>query len=922
MATAVSPSSSSSSEDELETKTSKEEENASRIHMLLKFGKKACLKRMHKNDHFSFSKDPQELYKQFQSKRGEICRLSHAKVLYQDQVDLLLPPTGNVVDTSKFDITLLMVVLVNFCGFKYPRKNYVPQIADMDDFSNLVRIKHVRDKIKHNDNFKFSDDEFQQIVHELLLPLLNLGISKKKIFEILTKKFIDKETKDLLAKYEQSQFNHNYVPPVSNFCSRDAELSELHDKMIKSHRKKMAVVLCGLPGVGKSQIAMQYWQLYGSQYYEDIIIWINAENKGTIEKEFREIGEEFGIQRIKNLDGSYVDTKKLVDLVYRHFAVKVKTSSRKILFIFDGADDIQVGNQFLPKSIDYAPYILITSQCKAWGREFDKLDINVFEKQDALKFFIDNTSTYQHANIEDVEELLKEISCHPLALQQAVSYITGNSSSIKDYIVSLKKMLSEGADQLGNPSVNATMTISINRLKEINQNAVDLLNVLSHLDGQEIKKGFLLMFFDDDISKLNKSLSLLQNFSIITFDNNINNSSIYNDQVIQIHSLTQHFLESCQSEKYFSQLLERIASTMIKDLEKCEECQTIQDGKFWLNHFNKLYDTNSKRSIFLNFFVGNNAQYYLTNLFRIRANVQALVEIFRNICEQQKQRGDMDRIYLRTRYFYASCLNIFGLTDEAFNTIESTITLQQQIMSSDDMEILYSKKTLANCLKRKGKSYNLEKAFQIETDVIFALINTNNKHHKLYTEMLHNMSFYPSDKNDYKKSIEVLKDVQEAELATLGPTHENYLKTKHNLAQCYSGIKDYNKSSKLLKEVEEAQLATLGRTHKNYLPTKHSLALGYIIIKDYNKSIDLLEEVQEAELATLGPTHESFLNTKHSLALCYCDIKDYYTSIEMLIEVQKAQLATLGPTHESYLRTKLDVNQVLKMENQLQCTIL
>ena len=785
MATAAA-SSSSSDDDVLPTETSKGEDNASRINMLLKLGTKACLDKIHDNNHFSFSRDPHELYQQFQAKRGEICRLSHKNVLNQDQVDLLLPPTGDVVDTSKFDITLIMVILVRFCGFKYPRRNYVPQVEDMDDFSNLVRIKNIRAKIKHNDNFQYSDAESQQLINELLLPLLALGTSPKKIINILTKRIIDEETKALLAKYERSQFNHNYLPPVTNFCSRGAELKLLHEKMIESYRKKMAVVLCGLPGVGKSQIAKRYWEQNGCQYFENIIMWINAESEATIEKEFREIAEDFGIQRIKNMDGTYIDTIKLIDLVYRHFATERTTTSRKVLFVFDGADDIKVGNLFLPKCINYAPYILITSQCKAWGRDFNHLFIDVLEKQDALKFF---TAYSKHGKSEDVEELLNEISCHPLALQQAVSYININSSSIKDYMDSLKELLCEGADQLGNPSVNATMTLSINRLKGINQDAVDLLNTLAHLDGQEIKKGFLLMLFNDAKMKLNRSLALLQKYSIINFDTDINNILLYNDQVVQIHSLTQHFLESCQSKEDISRLLEHIINSMIEDLKNCEKNGNIQDGRFWINHFNKLYNTDSKRSIILNFFVGNDTQEYLINLFRNRANVKLLVEIFEKICEQQKERGNMDRVYLKTRYYYACSLWRLMSYEAALEIIQDTITLQEKIMDPYDMDLLYSKKILANCFRETGKHL---KAFQIESEVKLALIETNKTKDKLYRTILHNMSLYHSGyQKDYQKAMELLKEVKELDLAADGPNHEDYLITKHNLALRYSDIKDY-----------------------------------------------------------------------------------------------------------------------------------
>ena len=467
-------------------------------------GEKACLDCFHSNN---FSRNPQQLFQQLHQKKSKIDRLRNKDVIQQDQYELLIPTTGNEVDSTKFDITLLMVLLTNFCGFKYPVKKWVPKATDTDKFANIVRVKRCRDQVQHS-SFEVSDTEFQRFVETFVPPLLALGVPQGDIDNVLKMRIIDEETNNLWKKYVNSQtsFNHNFTPAIANFFKRDTELDELHNMLTNClSQPKLGSVICGFPGVGKSETCRQYWAKFNSSY-QDIIIWVNCENYATLETEFQDIADQCGVLNVKKPDGNYIDTNKLVDLVYRHFAANLSNVSRKVLFVFDGANDQNLLYKFLPTSNQYAPFILITSQCTSWDQRFNKLELHVFNNDDALQFLTNNICSTQYTNSGEIEELLGQISCHPLALQQVVSYIKKNTVTIEEYKTLLsqhkKDILSEGTDEIGNPSVNHTLTLSINRLKTINHDTVDLLDALAHLDGKEIKKGFLLGLCSNDKFRL------------------------------------------------------------------------------------------------------------------------------------------------------------------------------------------------------------------------------------------------------------------------------------------------------------------------------------------------------------------------------------------------------------------------------------
>ena len=547
-----------------------------RLQLFRELSEEACLERFHNNDTMSFSRDPHQLYLELQQKKSQINRLKKKGVLMQDQYELLIPPSGDKVESYRFDITLLMILLTNFCGFKYPMRNWIPQGCDKDIFANIVRVKKRRDELQHMP-FKVPDTEFNRIVPLFTTPLLALGVSQERIDNVLQMRIIDEETKINLAKYEESQssFNYNFIPPVANFFSRNQELKDLHEKVTKSFSIKRGVVLCGMPGLGKSETARRYWLMHGCSSYEDIIVWLNAESAATLESEFRQIRNMCGIDLIKNKNKINVTIKEIVDSVYRHFAARItKKSPRKVLFIFDGADDPNLLLQFLPQSIDYSPHILITSQCTDWGNQFDHLELQVFNSDEAFQFLTQNTMINQNDDeIKNAKILLDEISCHPLALQQVVSYMMSNSMDVEGYRSLLKQhtkqMLSESIDDVGKKSVDNTMSVSMNRLRNMDADAADFLDFVAYLDGKSIKKGFLLMYFKNDIYKLNKTLTLLRRYSIISYEDvGIRRNTPFIEQIVRIHSLVQKYIESNQTSQTYLKQLKEIATIFQKNFKK------------------------------------------------------------------------------------------------------------------------------------------------------------------------------------------------------------------------------------------------------------------------------------------------------------------------------------------------------------------
>ena len=126
------------------------------------------------------------------------------------------------------------------------------------------------------------------------------------------------------------------------------------------------------------------------------------------------------------------------------------------------------------------------------------------------------------------------------------------------------------------------------------------------------------MIYKNNELELNKMLNLLRKYSIIDFDIDIELE--YEDQIIRIHSLTQLFIESNHTYNDISNQLKKIAHIFIRDLIACESNKDSQAGKYWLNHFFKIYDDEVKKPLLTESFLGN--EVLLSNLLKTRRYLQ------------------------------------------------------------------------------------------------------------------------------------------------------------------------------------------------------------------------------------------------------------------------------------------------------------
>jgi hypothetical protein len=116
-----------------------------------------------------------------------------------------------------------------------------------------------------------------------------------------------------------------------NFTGRETQLAEVEEKLFGGRTAKVAI--CGLGGIGKTQLVLELVYQIRDRHKKCSVIWIPATNIESLYQTYLDIAQQLGIPA---WDDKEADVKKLVQDCLS------KDSAGQWLLVFDNADDIDM----------------------------------------------------------------------------------------------------------------------------------------------------------------------------------------------------------------------------------------------------------------------------------------------------------------------------------------------------------------------------------------------------------------------------------------------------------------------------------------------------------------------------------------------------------------------------------------------------
>jgi hypothetical protein len=305
-----------------------------------------------------------------------------------------------------------------------------------------------------------------------------------------------------------------------HFTGREDELSDLQRSLAANEPARRVQVICGLGGVGKTQLALEFVHRFRDQY--KIAWWINADEPATL---------ALGYAKLASHIGMHVPEGTSLDDI-RH-ALRRKLNERSDwLLVFDnvaGADDIK---NYLPQ--DRTGHVLITSRNPNWDAVARPFPLRPMKRVDSVQFLLNRTG--KKKTDTSVGMLAQALGDLPLAMEQAAACIERTRIDFTGY---LKRFETHWAEMLSDvktsgdypDSVEMTWEISFRQLQEEAPQAVDLLNLLSFLGPDSIPRSLLRQgamtlpeelatVMMDDVT-LGEAIAQLRTYSLVDDDGKV-----------------------------------------------------------------------------------------------------------------------------------------------------------------------------------------------------------------------------------------------------------------------------------------------------------------------------------------------------------------------------------------------------------------
>ena len=429
--------------------------------------------------------------------------LLRRKCHFDDQKELLFPPSGGQPDSKDFDITLLILLLTNICtSLKEPTTGWSsePSSSDQSKEANIVRIRLFRNKIQHLPSSEISDDQFEKLWNELSEVLKALGLPDEEINNLKDKpiddipgiqerweKWCDHEQRihkleekvgeqgarikkieeQLQDKRETTKLMSCIPDNPSRFIGREKELKEIINAKTKDEQP--FVFLYGMAGIGKSTLIKKAsWDLVHK--HDKTVYYIDLCHCKATEKDIS-----------KTINYKLFQGTKVENEPREALNIWARNLDQNVILVLDNAEDVltthQTGNddksdfvtillevrEFSAQKVDY----LIASR---EALTFDAVDVSKkemnltpFEKIESLKFIDLNLKNLDKDSpkLTDAQkhELVKLCCNIPLALQIVIPMLEDYSPdelierlkskrSMEDILEPLKQALSLSFDKL------------------------------------------------------------------------------------------------------------------------------------------------------------------------------------------------------------------------------------------------------------------------------------------------------------------------------------------------------------------------------------------------------------------------------------------------------------------------------------------
>ncbi|KAI4125120.1 MAG: hypothetical protein LQ338_004448, partial [Usnochroma carphineum] len=728
-----------------------------------------------------------------------------------------------------------------------------------------------------------------------------------------------------------------------HFVDRDI-LRQIRQKCLEPASR---VVLVGLGGVGKSQLAIEYSYQVREQDPSTWVFWVYASNEARFEEGYRTIADRV---KLPYQDEPGADVMRLVS------DWLCDEANGRWIIILDNFDDPAVltrpyevrlrtdaGNStleaislssFLPKSQNGS--ILATSRNRNAAFQLVGSDRNIITIEPMDRFhavrLLRNKIDGQ-IDEGDAIRLVQALDCMPLAISQAAAYINQRAPrmTIARYLDSFRKndqdqasLLNQDAgdirrDRSADNSIISSWHTSFRHILQHRPSAAQLLSLMSLFDRQGIPEWLLHRCFENDPSEVGSTVDLDTNLADdinIVFKEDI--STLTNFCLIRKTNLEgglfdMHRLVQLSTRRWLELFgdLERWTTRYIRMMSEVfpsGEYETWTLCRALLPHAEVMvrYQPADRQDLLCWTAVLNRAGWYAA----ATGNYSTAEAMHREALEgSEKAFGKGHPDTLTSVSNLALGLHYQGKYAAAEELNRRALEGREEALGKEHPDTLISVSNLAGVFDYQGKH---EAAEELNRRALEGREKALGKEHPDTLTSVNNLALGLHYQGKYGAAKELYRRALEGRGKALGKEHPATLTSVSNLAVMLSDQGKYKAAEELYRQALEGREEALGKEHPATLTSVSNLAVMLSDQGKYEAAEKTNRQALEGKEKTLGKEHPDTLLSVYNLAYCQHQQKQYKEAKALYQRAYAGLQTALGANHPHTMLCSENYSSVLE----------
>ena len=598
-------------------------------------------------------------------------------------------------------------------------------------------------------------------------------------------------------------------------------------------------VLSGLPGIGKTQVAVEYAYRHTNSY--QAALWVRADSPENLLSSFVDLAETLGLPEKTEADQA---------LILRAVKQWLEHNTRWLLIV-DNLEDVSLLRDIVPSP--HAGHILVTTRARRTGHLTHRVDLKPMPIDEGALLLLRRakllalSASLSEASETDstfAREIARVTDGLPLALDQAGAYIEETGRGLSDYVALYQKysasLLKRRGTSAGDypASVTTTFAVSFEKVGTLNAVAVELLKFCAFLHPDAIPEDMLvggalalpavLRDAVTDPLELDRAIEDLLKFSLIK-------------------------RESAQNMLIIHRLVQEVAKGVLNEGQQRE----------YRGRVVRLIEAVFPSPNFSNWTV---CQRYLPQ-------AQACAKL---VQERNILLTEASQFFCRVGEY----LTKRGLYDEAEELLSKALAIEETLSGTDHPTIPPVLNALATVYHKRGKYALVE---QVSLRALTLGEKRWGEEHPQIGESLHILARTYHKQGRYAEAEPLFQRALAVRQKVLGPQHPDVAVSLNNLANLYNRQGKYEQAEELYLETLALRQQVLDPRDPGIASTLNNLGVLYGSQEKYEQARTFYEQALAIDEQVLGQEHPNVALLLSNLAEV-CQEQGQYSDAEALYQ--------------------------------------